>query len=482
MNVIDRIISAVSPETGLKRAKARQAMQDVQSRYDAVNGTRQARYRRHTETAPLGGTIQDITKLRALSRDLVRNDALARRGVDAVVNNTIGRGITPRVIDASGGEVKGYRDLVREHLLTTDIDAAGQLNIFGLQSLALRGVVEGGEFLLRRRPRRPGDGLRVPFQIEALEAEFIDSSVDGPLPNGNNAVRGVELDLLGRRVAYYLFDEHPNDTHGYVKSLRGSSRRVSADNICHIYRVDRPGQQRGVPWLSPVIQQLFEHKEFMEALLLRQKMAALYGPLITTPRSLDEMSDIEFENDSDGQGVMIMEPGVAQRLDIGEDVRFPDLPKADGVETYLNAAKRNVAAALGISYEVLSGDYSQVNYSSGRMGWIEMSRSIDFWRSTMLVPQMLSKIGRWFFEASEPVLSSSGYRMKWTAPRREMVDPTKDISAAVTAIEAGLTSRTRWTEEYGQDVEEIDSERAEDMQREESLGLRASAKGGNNGE
>ena len=51
--------------------------------------------------------------------------------------------------------------------------------------------------------------------------------------------------------------------------------------------------------------------------------------------------------------------------------------------------------------------------------------------------------------------------LDWTPPRRPLIDPSKEISAAVSEIEAGLTSRQRKQREMGYDPDEIARERAE---------------------
>ncbi|WP_163070242.1 phage portal protein, partial [Acinetobacter nosocomialis] len=68
--------------------------------------------------------------------------------------------------------------------------------------------VEAGECLVRRRKRFSSDGLPVPMQLQVLEADFLDEARSGK--NGKNEIiQGVEFDPVGRRVAYWLFDEHP---------------------------------------------------------------------------------------------------------------------------------------------------------------------------------------------------------------------------------------------------------------------------------
>ena len=58
-------------------------------------------------------------------------------------------------------------------------DVTGQMTFYGMQSLAVRSMVESGETVLRFVDRPLDSGLRVPFQLQALESDYIDQYRDG---------------------------------------------------------------------------------------------------------------------------------------------------------------------------------------------------------------------------------------------------------------------------------------------------------------
>lgn len=134
-------------------------------------------------------------------------------------------------------------------------DADGQLNIYGLQELAAREMVESGEVLIRKRLRRPEDGLAVPLQLQIMESDQLDGSKVSM--NGNNRIiNGVEVNIIGRRTAYWMFEDHPGSLlpgAGLLATLQ--SKPVPADQIIHFYRKERT-QMRGTPWGSAVIRSL----------------------------------------------------------------------------------------------------------------------------------------------------------------------------------------------------------------------------------
>ena len=141
-------------------------------------------------------------------RDLVRNNPHAAKAVSVLVNNIVGAGIMPR---AASGDAALDKEVDRLfEIWAHDCDADGQLDFYGLQTLACREMVEAGEVLVRRRPRRAGDGVMPPVQLQLLEADFLDATRNGGIGSGR-AVQGIEFDALGRLRAYWLFGAHPGD-------------------------------------------------------------------------------------------------------------------------------------------------------------------------------------------------------------------------------------------------------------------------------
>src|ERR1039458_6627351 len=66
---------------------------------------------------------------------------------------------------------------------TTSIDLAGRLNFYGLQALAAREIFASGEVLVRRYLRPPSWRMKVPLQLQLLQAE--------QMPIWLNTVAGV---------------------------------------------------------------------------------------------------------------------------------------------------------------------------------------------------------------------------------------------------------------------------------------------------
>ena len=403
-----------------------------------------------------------LSVLRDRARELARNDPYVMRAMEVIRANVVGTGIKAQLQGNPAIE-----KLWRRWAETADCDADGIHDIYGLQSLAMRTISESGEVLIRLRPRRSSDGLSVPIQLQILEPDHLDSTKDTlPDVNGNRTIQGIEFDALGRRQAYWLYRSHPGD----VMSLGSiSSVRVPASAIIHGYRVDRPGQVRGVPWAAPVAIRSHELRAYEDAQLLRQKIAACFS--VFRHKSIDSLDPSDIPPDAnggegadgvDGTGMKgqlgsdYVEPGLIVELDPGEDITLATPPTVSGYDEFVTRQLRAVAMGLGISYESLSGDLKGVNFSSGRMGHLEMQRNIAAWQKHLIIGRFCLPVWKWFTDAALLVGVDAGDASPtWIPPRREMIDPTKEIPAAVAMVRAGFCSLTEVIQSFGRDPEEV---------------------------
>ncbi|WP_164146025.1 phage portal protein, partial [Stenotrophomonas maltophilia] len=86
------------------------------------------------------------------------------------------------------------------------------------------------------------------------------------------------FDPVGRRVAYWLFDEHPGSALA-MRSLE--SRRIPAEDVIHVFLSKRPGQARGYSWLAPVMQRMRSFDEMEDAIMEQAKIAACFAAFVT---------------------------------------------------------------------------------------------------------------------------------------------------------------------------------------------------------
>ncbi|QQA43949.1 phage portal protein [Pelagovum pacificum] len=466
MSTIDRIIGHLAPGMARRRMQNRLALETVTAHYEAARAgqTRGTAWRPNRSDAD-GAARGGRDRLRAIARDMLRNSPLATRAQAVIANNVIGDGIIPKVASDDEAARLELQQLVEQHLDTVAIDADGRQNLYGLQRLAMQTIVESGEVLIRRRRRLRRDGLPLPFQVQVLEPDFLDVTRDGTTDDGHVIRDGIEYDRVGRRVAYHLYSEHPGAL-GW-RSLRQESRRVEASEVLHIYRQDRPGQMRGVSWFAPValsMQDLIDHQD---AQLMRQKIAACFAAFRTNIE--DDESDWK-----DPGGLSTLSPGRIQQLAPGEDIKFASPPGVEGYDEFTRAVLRMVASGLGITYEALSGDLSKVNFSSARMGRLEMDRNVSSWQWLLMIPQMMQPIGAWTLEAwglVRPRPAGAPVALGWVPPRRTIVDPDRELRAMRDGVRSGFWSRSHAIRELGYDPERVLEEHRTDAQAADAAQL-----------
>lgn len=444
MNLLDKAIGWVSPTAGLRRAKHRAALTTVRG-YDA------ARPSRHRDPWYSRGASADAeinkagNKLRDNMRDLVRNSPYASNALHSLVTHAVGSGIVPRAKDAR------VNKLFAEWSKTCDAD--GHLDFYGIQALAVRGMLEAGDGLVRKRRRLPKDGLPVPLQLQVLENDHIDTAKVGVI-NGIDILDGIGRNPLGKTVEYWLFKQHPGSLRGYLQE----SVAVPSSDLAHCFEKRRT-QLRGTPWGEAAINDLRDLSEYETAEIVRKKMEACLVGVVTGGDEDASMGNPlkEGENpgvyDVDGLAVDKVEPGYLYHARGGKSITFTQPAPNASYDTWKVAKLHDIAAGFRVPYSALSGNLAKVNYSSGKLGLETFKRTVDELQWKIIIPMLLEPIWDWFCEAAylSGKIKQRYVPVEWSPPRFPSADEAKDVAARVAAMRAGLLNplaaiaETGWT-------------------------------------
>jgi lambda family phage portal protein len=233
------------------------------------------------------------------------------------------------------------------------------------------------------------------------------------------------------------------------------SRRVPASEVLHIFRVDRPGQVRGVPWGAPVILRMKDFDEYEDAQLVRQKIAACFSAFVIPG---DQYAQIAGINETDEEKLLPekLEPGTIEILSDGKDVKFADPPSTSNYGEYSLVTLHEIATGYGVPYSVLTGDLRQVNFSSGRMGDRAFNRNLKHWQRNLIIPQLCQPVWFWFMEAcvSQRLLPAP-VPARWSPPRRELTDPAREIPALRDAARSGQMTMPELIRQNGFDPDDF---------------------------
>jgi lambda family phage portal protein len=461
MNFIDKLVGYVSPVRGLTRMQARVTLAIAEKQVKrAYDGAKQGGSASGWVTG--GGSInaelnRSISILRNRSRDLVANNGYIKHALKVLVGNIVGTGIVPKFED------KAVADLWKKWA-RRDCDAGGLLGFGGLQAQIVRAMWESGECLVRFRVRRAEDGLTVPLQLQVLESDHLDSFKTGEV-DGGFCISGVQFNLFGQRVGYWLFDKHPGEIASLSRNL--VSRFVPASEVLHLFDpLGRPGQVRGLPEFAVSIWKARNVDDYQEAHSIRKKIEACFAAFVTSSDEGFSAGSPGARPNAQGKRVEELSPGQIEYLKPGESVAFSAPVGSDGYEESVRVELRAIAAGTGITYEQLTGDYSQVNFTSGRMGKMEFKTMVEQFQWLIFIPMFCDAVAERFatvaYLAGE-IRKPGVMPVNWTAPRIPLLDPLREGQGYQVMRELNVMSRQEIIRELGFDPDEVDAEIAADQ-------------------
>jgi lambda family phage portal protein len=311
---------------------------------------------------------------------------------------------------------------------------------------------------------------------------------------------GVQLDMHGAAIGYHIRTQHPDDDQvwgsrtaewAYVPRETEWGRPV----MVHAFEADRAGQFRGVPPMAPILRKLKQMVQYDESELKAAHVNSVLAAFITAPGNHDQLAEAMTAPEMDALnmqrlGAYTSSPprlpgGTAHFLYPGDQVTLtqPGHPNS-GFEAFFRAALRNVASTVGLTYEQLTMDWSQVNYSSARAALLEIWRGLTA-RKDMFAAQFMNQVYRaWLEEAfdrrviklpgaavSYQAKPAAWVRCDWIGPARGWVDPQKEAEAAGLRLSMNISNLEMESAEQGSDWKKVARKRARERNFLISLGL-----------
>ena len=422
-------------------------------------------------------------KLRDRARQLCRDNDYARQALRAIEGNVIGQGIPfqSQVRMQRGGKLDtGINDAIeaawKRWSYAQHCHTGGKLCFADIERLVIRACAESGEVFIRL-VRQSFGGSTIPLAMEVIEADQLDDGLNGRSQQGNEIRMGVEVDGWGRPIAYHFLAYHPGDyqfSNQQISTQR--HKRIPAEEVIHLYRSERPGQTRGVTWFASAIQRLHHLAGYEQAEVVRARASSALMGFITSPEG-----ELIGDDVMDGERVSNFEPGVFKYLNPGEEITVPSLDAPDGqFEPFLRAMLRAMAAGIGCSYETISRDFSQTNYSSSRLSLIE---DRDHWRilQSWLIENFHRRVfSEWLdLAVLSNALALPGYEQqperfkaaRWMPRGWAWVDPAKEVAAYKEAVRCGFKTLADVVAEQGGDLDELLLARQSELAKLDEMGI-----------
>jgi lambda family phage portal protein len=470
-NIIDRIVGYFSPGNGLRRQVQRQMLTRAYEGASRADGWVPQR----AGASANADHARDGRELRIRSRALVQNVPYIAQGLRSLVANVVGVGITPTWADARTADKlnSAWAKWVKE------CDADGRTNYYGMQAAAYRAMQQDGEVIVRLRPRLKSDGLTVPLQLQLLEIDFLDSDKCTELPTGGRIVNGIEYDPRGRVAAYWLFDQHPGDV---VRLARAGyiSRRIDAQYIIHLFTPDRAGQGRGFPRIAPVIARVRDLQLYEDAELNRKNLEARISVLGSgSIELLANHGDMTLPGGEQaalprtGESLGTLGSAGIMNMPIGTNFTVVQPQAMPGYVEYVKHQLHLIAAGFGVTYEMMTGDVSEVNFSSARVRMLDFRREAEVEQWSLLAPNLCDRVCRAFEDAAAlaDIVQKATYLFYHSTPKWSYVDPSKDVNADLAEISGGLSSISEKLRQRGYNPDDVYRELASDIEKLRDLGV-----------
>lgn len=433
--------------------------------------------------------------LRARARHLAANNEHGRRFLSLVAANVVGRQ-NPKL------QVRAFRDARDPNTPTTldkaandtieghwerwarRCDIAGRHNsLYSLLRTAVKGVARDGEAVIRVvRDRRLPYGMA----LQLLEADRLDDALNQSLDNGNVIRQGVELDTTLRPVAYWLKTAHPGENY---PTQQNRHERVPARDVHHLFTPERAEQVRGITWFHAVIVRGSTIHRFEEAAVIAAEVGASKVAALERSEDAADLGPGAGMADGISAGLPQIKVEAGEMFELPPGYKLnswdPDYPHAN-FESFLKACLRGLAAGLDVAAHNLTGDMTDVNYSSARIAELAERESwmiLQDWLIGAFVQPLYEDwlglnllSGNITFPLSGKAIPADRFEKFRAASRFQgrrwaWVDPAKEADANATLLETGLTSRTRLAAEQGEEFEDILDELAQEKALMQQAGI-----------
>lgn len=416
---------------------------------------------------------ENVELLRERSRDLYAGGGpLGRGAIDRLTLNAIGSGLklNVRIDPELLGMDEGYSRQWAAHVeaefdywaSSKDCSFDRTLNFYELQVLAIKSVLLDGECLVML-PERKIPGHDYGLSVMLIEADRLRPPT--VRPPGKIIDEGVELNGEGCPVAYWIANRHPDaeltgQSRLEYKRVRLFGYYSGRRNVIHLLNPERIGQRRGVPFLSPVIEQLKQLGRYTDAELMAAVVSGMYAVFFEHEYRPEGTIGEEDYASEQGLGEVPGLEGISQQemygavMDLPEGVKpvsiSPNRPNTS-FDAFVMSLVRQIGGCLGIPAELLFLHFT-ASYSASRGALLEAWKLFRYWREWFSVNFCQPIYEEFLTEAVNlgripaPRYWESEYARKlyawstWTGPSQGQLNPVQEVQASILKVENGFST------------------------------------------
>lgn len=457
MELLEKAISFFSPKVACEREAWRRELEEIKRGYDAGSFGRLNRgWRAHNQSAELEDRY-DRDVVRARARDLERNSDMARSIIRAYRRNVVGRGFEMQARTEDETLNSRLEEIWKEWCKARNCDVTAQQSFNQILRMAVQRKKVDGGILLKKCYT---DGGILPFKLQALEVDELDDSIIVPKNVGNKVVGGVEYNAYNRPVGYWIRQ------YSIDGLSMNQAEYFEAKDIIFYFEKERPSQLREMSDMAATITRIRDTNEFITAVAVKERIAACFAIVVKRMKEFlgggigRSMAAGSGEERKDYSGKQIT-PGMIMELNQGDEAQVVD-PGNSGndANAHLKMQVRLMGAGQGLSYEAVSRDMSETNYSSARQGSIEdeltfveeieplMEQLMDEVYETFVISAVLAGLVniKDFWRNKQKYM-----RHEWVSSPKKWIDPLKEANANRIAMETGQKTFKQISAEAGRD-------------------------------
>jgi lambda family phage portal protein len=372
-----------------------------------------------------------------------------------LANDTIGTG--PRLQLLSENEELNSKVEKAFMSWAERIDLAGKL-----RTIRMARCQDGEVFiLLAENPHYNAGDVQLDLQI--IEADRI---ANPSLTSEQNNVDGIAFDEYGNPRRYRMLKFHPGGDE--VGSNQFEYVDVSAENMIHFYRVDRPGQHRGIPEITAALPLFAQLRRFTLAVLSAAEAAADFAGILYTDAPAGETAEVDpMDYIELRRNMLVTMPDGWKMAQL--DPKQPCSTYSEFKAQILN----EIARCLNMPFNIAAGNSSGYNYASGRLDHQTYFKSLRVERSA-IENQILNRIFQaWLkeYKLITGIACGDDLEHSWFWDGFEHVDPGKEANAIDIKLKNGTTTYAAEYAKQGRDWEAEFQQAAKERQRMAELGL-----------
>lgn len=319
---------------------------------------------------------------------------------------------------------------------------------------------------------------------------------------------GVQIDEYGAPIGYHFREAHISDYYALGKSSSwqyiDKETSWGRPNVVHYFESDRADEHRGgAGILTPIVQRLKMITKYDQTEMDAATISSLLSIFLESPFDPVSASEaLQVDDDMMQYQHNRTDFHNGKSLTFG-GMRIPSLFPGEKINTvsashphnqykeFLGTALRHIAAGTGVTTQQVSGDWSDVNYSSARAaaleGWKTLTRRRDNFAAGFASPIRAAWLEEccmvndlpwpkgvtddWLIDHIS-VLKTPISKCQWLGPGRGWIDPVAEKEGSVLGMEAGLsTLESEIAENVGGDWEEVLDQRSVEIKRCKELGI-----------